>query len=378
MVQLKTEPCCWKLVKWVNGVPRLIGLIAAHVDDFVIAGNEEDPDWLSVVNRFYQSYRWSPWEVVDYNHCGVVLKEGHREVIMDQAKYCAQIDEIKYESRDEESLATKEEVAQLRAAMGALQWRAYSTASQLMMQLSMLQSSVNKATVKTLKLANKLGREAYHGRFLHMKVTDLDGIPPEDVCFVAWSDAAVGNRPDFGSTGGHLVCATTPGMLRGEHAPVTPVSWRSARLKRVARSSLAAETQAASEAEEELMLVRLQWKEMLGYSVDLQDPGKEIQTVPGALVTDAKSLYDVLRKDDLNSAAGGLSEKYSALELLSLSERVREGKTVIRWVNSDAQVADALTKPAKPGALHQLLQTGRWRLTYDPNFTRAKRLKQQP
>ncbi|OLP76629.1 Gag-Pol polyprotein [Symbiodinium microadriaticum] len=377
MTQLKTEPCAWRFVKWHGGVPKLVGLIAAHVDDFVITGDESDAEWINIVGRFHQSYRWSPWEVVDYNHCGVMIKEGHREVIMDQSKYCSQIDEIKFEARDEEQMATKEEVAQLRAALGALQWRAYSTAPQLMVQLSMLQSCVNKATVRTLKQANKLVREAYHGRFLHMKVTDLDGVSPEEVCFVAWADAAVGNRPDFGSTGGYIICATTPAMNAGETASVTPISWRSARLKRVARSSLAAETQAASEAEEELMLVRLQWREMLGYEVNLQKPGEEIRNVPGVLVTDAKSLYDVLHKEDLNSAAGGLQEKYSALELLSLCERVRDGGTTVRWVNSDAQVADALTKPTKPGALHQLLQSSRWRLSYDPSFTSAKRLKQR-
>ena len=377
MTQLKTEPCAWRFVKWKAGVPQLVGIIAAHVDDFVISGDEQDVEWTEIVNRFHQSYRWSPWEVVSYNHCGVMIKEGHREIIMDQSKYCAQIDEIKFENRGDEEPATKDEVAQLRAALGALQWRAYSTAPQLMVQLSMLQSSVNNATVRVLKQANKLVREAYHGRFMHIKVTDLDGITPEQVTFVAWSDAAVGNRPDYGSTGGYLICATTPGMSQGEQAAVTPISWRSGRLKRVARSSLAAETQAASEAEEELMLVRMQWKEMLGYDVNLRNPGTEIRSIPGILVTDAKSLYDVLHKEDLNSAAGGLQEKYSALELLSLCERVRDGQTSVRWVNSDAQIADSLTKPTKPGALHQLLQTGRWRLVYDPEFTSAKRLKQR-
>ena len=194
MTQLKSEPCAWRFVKWSGGKPRLIGLIAAHVDDFVICGDESDAEWNQIVNGFHQSYRWSPWEVVNYNHCGVVIKEGHREVMMDQSKYCSQIDEIQFAPRGDDELATKDEVSQLRAALGALQWRAYSTAPQLMVQLSMLQSLVTKATVRTLKQANKLVREAYHGRFLHMKVTDLDGISPEEVLFVAWADAAVGNR----------------------------------------------------------------------------------------------------------------------------------------------------------------------------------------
>ena len=374
-IQLRTEPCCWKYVRYENGVPRLLGVVRAHVDDFIITGCEQDPEWVAAVSGFHSKYRFSPWECVSYNHCGVAVREGNSEFILDQSTYCSQIEEIKFEARNEDDLATKEEISQLRGVLGAVQWRAYSTAPQLLAQLSMLQSTISKATVKTLKLANKLVREAFHNRFQHIRITALDGVAPEEVCFVAWSDAAVGNRPDFGSTGGYLVCATTPATLKGETAPVTPVSWRSGRLQRVARSSLAAETQAASEAEEELMMVRLQWREMLGYEVDLKRPGKDILKVPAALVTDAKSLYDVLIKEDLNTTAAGLKEKYSALELLSLSERLREGKTSVRWVNSDAQVADALTKPTQGGSLQQLLSTGRWTLVYDPTFTSAKRLR---
>ena len=124
------------------------------------------------------------------------------------------------------------------------------------------------------------------------------------------------------------------------------------------------------------MMVRAQWRELMGFPIDLKDPAPDIRKVPAVLVTDAKSLYDVLRKDDLNSTAGDY-EKYSALELLSLNERLRRGETIIRWVNSDVQGADAPTKPAQPGALHQLLTTGSWKLVYDPNFTSAKRLKQR-
>ena len=376
-IQLRTEPCCWKYVRYENGSPRLLGVVCAHVDDFIITGCEQDPEWVNAVAGFHSRYRFSPWECVNYTHCGVAVREGTNEFVLDQSTYCSQIEEIKFDARNEDDLATKEEITQLRGVLGAVQWRAYSTAPQLLVQLSMLQSMISKATVKTLKLANKLVREAFHNRFQHMRISGLGGIAPEEVNFVAWSDAAVGNRPDFGSTGGYLICATTPSMLLGDVAPVTPVSWRSGRLQRVARSSLAAETQAASEAEEELMLVRLQWREMQGFEIDLRAPGKDISKVPGALVTDAKSLYDVLKKDDLNSAAGGLKEKYSALELLSLAERIRDGQTQVRWVNSDAQVADALTKPTQGASLHQLLASGRWRLVYDPSFTSAKRLKRR-
>ena len=47
----------------------------------------------------------------------------------------------------------------------------------------------------------------------------------------------------------------------------------------------------------------------------------------------------------------------------------------IRWVHSDAQLADHLTKPLPIGTLHKVLNEGFWTLVYDPDFTRAKRLK---
>ena len=72
---------------------------------------------------------------------------------------------------------------------------------------------------------------------------------PKKTVFAAWSDAALANRSDLGSTGGYLIAAANPDILSGSSAPLTCISWRSSRLQRKARSSLAAEVQ---EAEKEL------------------------------------------------------------------------------------------------------------------------------
>ena len=90
-------------------------------------------------------------------------------------------------------------------------------------------------------------------------------------------------------------------------------------------------------------------------------------------MSDAGSLYDLLHKKALNSSAGGLKEKYTALEALSLLERLQQTRTEVRWVHSDAQVADAMTKPNPSGSLYAFLTLGKWRLIYDPTFTSAKR-----
>ena len=47
-----------------------------------------------------------------------------------------------------------------------------------------------------------------------------------------------------------------------------------------------------------------------------------------------------------------------------------------RWVNSDRQLADVLTKPtAPPAAIQRLLRTGRWKIVWDATYTSAKNIR---
>ena len=101
-----------------------------------------------------------------------------------------------------------------------------------------------------------------------------------------------------------------------------------------------------------------------------------LEKVPGALVTDAKALYDVVKKGAMNSAGAGLKEKYSTMGFLSLIQRLSDGGTEIRWVHihSDAQLADALTKGlTHGGALQKVLVEGKWTIVHDPLLTAAKK-----
>ena len=144
--------------------------------------------------------------------------------------------------------------------------------------------------------------------------------------------------------------------------------------RRVCRSSLAAETQALAETEQELMFVRCMWQELLGSDLDLQNPGATAKLTEGILVTDAKALYDSIQQGDLPSFSS--KEKYTALEVLSLVQNLQDQDTQLRWVNSDMQLADSLTKTGSQDRMRSFLQNGqRWSLAYDPNFVAAKKLR---
>ena len=55
---------------------------------------------------------------------------------------------------------------------------------------------------------------------------------------------------------------------------------------------------------------------------------------------------------------------------------MRETGITTRWVNSDRQIADVLTKPHEASHNLQALQsTGRWKIVFDDQFTSAKKLR---
>ena len=161
---------------------------------------------------------------------------------------------------------------------------------------------------------------------------------------------------------------------KGILGPVNVVSWSSSKLKRVCRSSLAAEVQALGEVEQEVMFVRLMWQELRGAEIDLRNTADTIRKTPGVLMTDAKALYDAAMQGDLPSFS--MKEKYTAIELLSLVQQMDLQKTELRWCNGDAQLADGLTKVQAQDRLRRFLEKGqRWNIVYDDTFTAAKKLK---
>lgn len=70
-------------------------------------------------------------------------------------------------------------------------------------------------------------------------------------------------------------------FIHGTEGPASPISWNSGKLPRVARSSLAAEIQAATDAQEESEFVRLVKADLLFGPVDLNEAAAAISAIPG-------------------------------------------------------------------------------------------------
>ena len=161
-----------------------------------------------------------------------------------------------------------------------------------------------------------------------------------------------------------------PEVLEGKRNHVTIVSWSTNKLKRVCRSSLAAEVQALAITEDELHLTRLTWAEFNGARIDLNNVNEHIAKIPGTAVIDAKSIYDTLINANQPLQ---LQEKRTALELVAYLHNTEANNTETRWVHGGANVADGLTKIGHHPMLREFLESSTWALVQDPSGLSFKR-----
>ena len=204
-------------------------------------------------------------------------------------------------------------------------------------------------------------------------------IPIDQMSFVAFHDAGWASRPDGSSQGGYMIMACNQRLLDGQDSQISLIEWKSWKLKRVCRSSLSAECQAMAEALDNLNFTRFFWEILLGKSTihTRVDQDEELSKAPkAALVTDCKGLFDSVNRSQ--SAGLGLSEKRTAIEVLSIKQICSMSNVILKWVNSDRQLADILTKQGvSTENLDRALKTNQWKIVYDENFTSAKNLRKQ-
>ena len=365
-----TEPCCWT---FKNKEGKHIGIIGSHVDDFLIAGDESSSEWKRIEETLLASFRWTPWEVGAFKQCGVEIIQDKDGIVQHQEEYLQGLTEIqltKERVAQGSSPATAQEISELRALLGGLQWLTTQSRPDVNIDVNLIQSRITTATVDTLLTANKILRKLRTNGTPKMYTRKIHG----EVHVVCWSDASWANRPDGTSTGGYLIGLCDKKILDGDKTHVTMVSWNSNKLRRVARSSLAAEVQAMSNSEDELHLVRGAWAEFNGGEFNLEDPDETIRQVPGTIIIDAKSIYDTLVSQNQPLQ---LQEKRTALELLAYLKNTELNNTSTRWVHGEANLADALTKINASGMLREFMLTSEWLIVQDDKQRSAKKRKAQ-
>ena len=111
----------------------------------------------------------------------------------------------------------------------------------------------------------------------------------EHLRFMGVHDAAHANLEGGASQQGHLILAVHASITNCR-VLVSVLSWQSKKIKRVVRSSLAAETCSMSTCQEHLDWMRKMWEQMTRGDFVLENYEQFLTARPSILVTDCKSL----------------------------------------------------------------------------------------
>lgn len=158
-----------------------------------------------------------------------------------------------------------------------------------------LASKVKSADLKDLLDANKVMKRV-KSESVKLKFQNLG---QRDLHLLICSDASLGTTADNGSQGGHLV------VLLGEDERCIPICWKSNRIRRFMRSTLAGETLAMADGIDLGIFLAILFCD-LAYGV--ADP----QLLPIKCVADCKSLLDAMKSRKL------VSEKRLRLQLSAI------------------------------------------------------------
>ena len=189
----------------------------------------------------------------------------------------------------------------------------------------------------------------------------------------AWADAAGQNRRDGSSTQGIFIGLAPKTMLDGSMEVVTPISWHAGKIDRVNRSPGAAEAKAVINAEDLLFHARFQFGEIHEKQTDVYDVDKTVNSVLGCVITDSRNVYDKLQSEELSPKG---AERRTDIELLCLKASQRNNQVHIRWIHSEAQLSNALTKAAAK-EVELFYQSGQlWRIVQDEEMKSFRKRKQ--
>lgn len=368
--RLKTEPCLW-IFQDTTGTVKSV--IHGHVDDFVFGGAKDCPVHEALMAAVKQSFQWGTWEYDEFIQCGIAVKQREdMSIALSQPNFIDNLEEIsisKDRARQAELPTTEQEKSWLRGTLGSLSWLCGQTCFLFAVDVNFLLSRVPVSVVDDITTTNKVVRDVKRWSKQEYVLHSFE--PDTEPIMITWTDAAHANRPNGkDSTEGIFIGMSDPGLEHGREANVSPIYWRSGKIGRVCRSPACAETMACSDAEDDMLYLRVLWHELRGGVLDASRPNEAARQVRGLLVTDNRNLFDRIHRPTVVIKG---SEKRSDIESIALREQIEGCETKLCWVHGGAMLANALTKPKEKQQALMYLQMGlRYKIVFDPQMMSEK------
>ena len=372
------DQCCFMLT--ASKSSRLIGLLIMHVDDMLLTGSLDDPEFSEAVKHLRKDFNFGKWDELTpkqpLKYCGGVILKTNSGIEVSYEEYLKKICPMNIaRGRKDDDAILPSEFSSARGLIGALQWPATQGVPFLCASMSIQAGEVPKGKVFHLRELNKSLRFAKANAAVTLKFLARPDARNkktdnslENLCLVCYADAAFGVRSDHSSQGGFVIVACDKSVLKGHKRPAATVSWRSFKVPRVCRSSLAAECQSCATALEELLMCKTFLEILKRPDCTLQKLKDDLQG-DSAMVTDCKALYDSVHRETVQSA----TDKRVAIESLVIKDLLRDMSCQWRWVSSERQLSDGLTKTGARQNFVERYKGSYIQLIADENFTASKK-----
>ena len=373
MIQSQLDPCLFTLRK--EG--KLVGLCGVHVDDIIGGGTHE---MMKALEKLKSRLPFGDYRAYTIRYTGVEIRQDPQTMNIEigQENYIHNLEPVA--TKPLGTADTKlTDPSILRTCAGQLAWVANATRPDqafLASYLQGIQDKGDKGHVSDVLMFNRALREMKHHKIC---LKFPSNIPIESWRIIAIADAGWGKRANGEFQGGYILGLTTQEMFEHKEARVWIVDWSSKKLRRVVRSSVAAETLSAQNAMDAVELFQAPLAEVI-HGTSPRDFRNQIPQHDSGVVVDSKGFYDAVNKSCSSPTIS--IEKRLQIDYAIAKETMRNQRMLVFWISNIHMCADCLTKlNGDTTPLYKLLETGKYQIVIgleSGKKEKAKaRLKQQ-
>ena len=334
---------------------KVQALLAVHVDDVrLVVDPEHQADMKSRLDSLFSFGEWQhPEEWTKF--CGRYEKQVEDgTVLMQMDNYAERLQDPPVRPSSQRHPLQPNEKKWIGTICGQLNWMARQCRGDLAFGVSRVQRLAgvdDPAALSELKVLVDRARQPVTIRYENL------GCSTDDMVVVAASDASFAGMPRGRSQGGMAIALADPRILHGE-AKLAVVLHHSGLLKRVVKSSLAAEISQAGNALDEADFVRALLAEMTRSDFSLKAWVTFVSQWRLILVLDSRTGYDLLNGSSLGE------DKRLAIDIAAMKQSLSEdgASRMVRWVPGEELIADDLAKLCGNGKLMQTLASAQWAL----------------
>ena len=301
---------------------KIEGIICIHVDDIFWAGTSRFSE--HVIKSIHVEFRVGSESAGTFKYIGLEIEGRVSSIVLSQHDYVNNLKEVSLSAERKmcrsSSLGTRE-LEEYRGVVGQLIWLANQTRPEIAFDVCELSTHCHNATVDDAINASKVVRKV-KSRLISLEFHQLEDL--SQLSIECYCDASFGNLSGGGSQGSYLIFITDS---RGRR---NILSWQSKKVRRVVKSTLAAETLALLDGVEASILFSSIIAEVLNLGVN--------RPIVKCYV-DNRSLVEAVYSTKV------LEDKLLRINMAVLRDLLsrRELHEVI-WVQTSCQLADALTK----------------------------------